>query len=323
MCRNITTLRGLEPAATPEEIEAAARQFVRKISGVQATSAATEQAFEEAVRKVTEASEALLAALRLVASPRRPCRRCVDGRSPPAEPTFLEPGRGGPPACDAGAVGGPCLVLDFDGTILDTEQSNYLAWAELWRDHGHDLDLAAWQRTIGAVESFDPEAELETRLGRPIEARHHERRRQHRDELHARLGPRPGVRRWLDDAAVLGLPVGIASSSPVEWVEGHLDDLGLRPCFVALVCRRDGLAVKPAPDPYLTACQELGADPGRSVAVEDSPHGVTSAVAAGLFTVAVPHELTRPLDFSVADVVVDSLADFSLAEALARAARRA
>ncbi len=41
MCRNITTLRGLEPAATPEEIEAAARQYVRKVSGVQSTSAAT------------------------------------------------------------------------------------------------------------------------------------------------------------------------------------------------------------------------------------------------------------------------------------------
>ena len=50
MCRNITTLRGLEPAATPEEIEAAARQYVRKVSGVQSTSAATEAAFERAVR---------------------------------------------------------------------------------------------------------------------------------------------------------------------------------------------------------------------------------------------------------------------------------
>ncbi len=219
-------------------------------------------------------------------------------------------------------MGGQCLVLDFDGTIFDTERSNYLAWAELWRAHGHELDLTAWQRTIGAVESFDPEVELETRLGRTIDVRHHERRRQHRDELHAQLGPRPGVRRWLDDARRLDVPVGIASSSPVNWVEGHLDDLGLRACFRTLVCRREGLAVKPAPDPYLTACEELGSDPGRSVAVEDSPHGVTSAVAAGLFTVAVPHELTRPLDFSAADVVVDSLADLPLADVLARAARR-
>ena len=63
MCRNITTLRGLEPEATPEEIEAAARQYVRKVSGVQSTSAKTEAAFEKAVRKVTAATEELLAAL--------------------------------------------------------------------------------------------------------------------------------------------------------------------------------------------------------------------------------------------------------------------
>ena len=63
MCRNITTLRGLEPAATPVEVEAAARQYVRKVSGVQATSPATADAFERAVEAVTAATTELLAAL--------------------------------------------------------------------------------------------------------------------------------------------------------------------------------------------------------------------------------------------------------------------
>jgi hypothetical protein len=63
MCRNITTLRGLEPAATPDEIEAAARQYVRKVSGVQTTSPQTEEAFERAVMQVTQATTALLATL--------------------------------------------------------------------------------------------------------------------------------------------------------------------------------------------------------------------------------------------------------------------
>ena len=63
MCRNITTLRGLEPEATDDEIEAAARQYVRKVSGVQSTSAATEAAFEKAVRKVTAATHELLSQL--------------------------------------------------------------------------------------------------------------------------------------------------------------------------------------------------------------------------------------------------------------------
>lgn len=60
MCRNITILRGLEPAATPDEIEAGARQYVRKISGIRQPSAATEEAFERAVAIITAATTDLL-----------------------------------------------------------------------------------------------------------------------------------------------------------------------------------------------------------------------------------------------------------------------
>src|SRR5262249_54441510 len=63
MCRNITTLRGLHPEATAEEIEAAARQYVRKVSGVQAASSRTEGPFERAVQKVAGATAELLADL--------------------------------------------------------------------------------------------------------------------------------------------------------------------------------------------------------------------------------------------------------------------
>jgi hypothetical protein len=60
MCRNITELRGLEPPATHEEIEAAARQYVRKVSGVRKPSAANQARFEQAVAEVAAATEALL-----------------------------------------------------------------------------------------------------------------------------------------------------------------------------------------------------------------------------------------------------------------------
>jgi len=63
MCRNITTLRGLEPPATVEEIEAGARQYVRKVSGVQKTSAATEEAFERAVAEIAAVTTRLLTEL--------------------------------------------------------------------------------------------------------------------------------------------------------------------------------------------------------------------------------------------------------------------
>lgn len=63
MCRNITTLRGLEPEATAEEIEAAVRQFVRKISGVQSPSARTDAPVERAVARMVDATTELLAEL--------------------------------------------------------------------------------------------------------------------------------------------------------------------------------------------------------------------------------------------------------------------
>jgi hypothetical protein len=63
MCRNITELRGLEPAATAEEIAAAARQYVRKVSGITRPSPANAEAFESAVAEVTATTTSLLAAL--------------------------------------------------------------------------------------------------------------------------------------------------------------------------------------------------------------------------------------------------------------------
>jgi len=78
------------------------------------------------------------------------------------------------------------------------------------------------------------------------------------------------------------------------------------------------VAAKPAPDLYLEACAGLGVDPREAVAVEDSPNGIAAAKAAGLRCVAVPNELTRQLDLDRADLVVDSLAEVTLAEALRR-----
>ncbi len=75
MCRNITILRGLQPPATPQEIESAARQYVRKVSGVQKTSAATEQAFEKAVSQISLATDQLLSTL--------PPRRVPPRHGPP------------------------------------------------------------------------------------------------------------------------------------------------------------------------------------------------------------------------------------------------
>ena len=216
-----------------------------------------------------------------------------------------------------------CLVLDFDGTILDTEEPLYRSWVELWDDHGQRLDRAEWQRNIGGDDLFDPWSGLEQRLGRPIDPALADRRRLRRDEIQAEEPLRDGVLEWLAGAEALGVPVGVASSSSHEWVDGHLRRLGIRHRLGTLVCRGEGVPAKPDPTSYRLACTSLGADPARSVAVEDSPNGVAAALAAGLYTVAVPHPLTRDLDLRRAHVVVDSLRALSVADAFQRAGTRA
>ena len=79
MCRNITELRGLEPPATPDEINAAARQYVRKVSGLATVPASAKDAFEAAVAEVTDSTARLLAQL----PPRR--------QPPPTVPPLRRP----------------------------------------------------------------------------------------------------------------------------------------------------------------------------------------------------------------------------------------
>jgi hypothetical protein len=79
MCRNITTLRGLEPPATSEEIEGAARQYVRKITGVTHPTPATEAAFERAVDRIAQVTGEVLREL----PPRR--------QPPPTVPPLRRP----------------------------------------------------------------------------------------------------------------------------------------------------------------------------------------------------------------------------------------
>lgn len=83
MCRNITTLRGLEPPATPQEVRAAAEQYVRKVSGVAKPSPATQDAYWAAVDAVEAATAALLAQL--------PARRVPPRTEPPLRRLAVQP----------------------------------------------------------------------------------------------------------------------------------------------------------------------------------------------------------------------------------------
>jgi HAD superfamily hydrolase (TIGR01509 family) len=208
------------------------------------------------------------------------------------------------------------LVFDFDGLILDTETPELRVWQQIFADHGCELTVEAWADCVGRPPgSFDPCQYLVELRGREIDretVRQAARSRSH--ELVSDEHVRPGVRRWLDDAATLGMRVGIASSSRRGWVEGHLERLGLMRHFEMLVCHEDVPTHKPDPAPYLLAAARLDVLPAEAIAIEDSVHGVEAAKAAGMWTVAVPNHVTRSLIGERADVTLGSLNQRSLGE---------
>jgi HAD superfamily hydrolase (TIGR01509 family) len=206
------------------------------------------------------------------------------------------------------------LVFDFDGIVADTEGPEFAAWRATWADYGHDLALEEWARCIGTVGGWDPLEELGRLVGEGFDPDEAQRRRRARHEpaIHALRTPLPGVLDLLVEARDQGLRTAIASSSDAAWVPPLLEQLDLVSHFEHLSLYDGTCPAKPAPDLYLRACAALGVAPSEAVAFEDSPNGVAAAKAAGLWCVAVPHEVTRTLDLSAADLLLDTLGGVQL-----------
>jgi HAD superfamily hydrolase (TIGR01509 family) len=218
------------------------------------------------------------------------------------------------------------VVFDFDGLVIDSESVIFDTAAAAFAHHGHVLTLDAWVTVVGTAGEDDEAgwARLCAAAGvdfalADYQAAYEAQDRSNRDDLPAL----PGVVELAQALVDAGVPIGIASSSSHAWLDRHITRLGLQDHFRVLIGRDlvDGVS-KPAPDVYLRACADLGADPTRSVALEDSTNGIAAARAAGMATVAVPGRVTRSLDFSAADRVVGSLLELTVPDLVALADRR-
>ncbi|HVD87172.1 MAG TPA: HAD family phosphatase, partial [Solirubrobacterales bacterium] len=98
-----------------------------------------------------------------------------------------------------------------------------------------------------------------------------------------------GARELLERLRERGTPIGLVSNSPRRFVDRSIELAGFQGHFDVIVSGHEVAAPKPAPDPYVEACRQLGVPPGPSVvALEDSPAGVTAARAAGLTVIGIP-----------------------------------
>lgn len=199
------------------------------------------------------------------------------------------------------------VVFDFDGVMLDSETPEFESHRRIYERCGATLTVDDWCDQIG-VWSGDWGQRWHQRLeglvaGAPTFADYEVEKRRIFAEL-LPLDPMAGIPELLDLLNGAGVPVGIASSSPARWVVPAANRLNIAARVQAIVTADDVSKRKPEPDLYLEAVQRLGATADRSVAIEDSAPGVAAAVAAGLWTVAIPHHLTAGHDLRRAHLQV-------------------
>ncbi|CAN5117353.1 HAD family phosphatase [soil metagenome] len=199
------------------------------------------------------------------------------------------------------------VVFDLDGVLVDTEELWGRAERRLVESFGVAWDPAVRPLLLGRGPE-DAARVLAEHVGKPDRADMVEARLldaaagEFRTGLEAKPGAHPLV------TALFGrLPLAVATNSRRALAELSLGSAGLADCFAVVVSADDVDDHKPAAGPYAAACRRLGVEPGRTVAIEDSPVGVASAKAAGLWVVGCPSLPGE--DMGAADTLVDGLGD--------------
>ncbi|KUN77126.1 HAD family hydrolase [Streptomyces griseoruber] len=202
------------------------------------------------------------------------------------------------------------VLLDMDGTLVDTEGFWWDVEVEIFAGLGHALDDSWRHVVVGGPMSrsagFLIEAtgaditltELSVLLNEGFE-----------DRITRALPLMPGAARLLAELAEHEIPTALVSASHRRIIDRVLTSLG--PQHFTLTVAGDEVArTKPYPDPYLFAAAGLGVDPARCAVVEDTATGVASAEAAGCHVVAVPS--VAPITAAVRRTVVPSLEQVDL-----------
>jgi len=210
------------------------------------------------------------------------------------------------------------LFFDFDGVLWDSETAGLESWRETYAEYGQQLSLDRYATRLGTLGGADLIGELQRLAGTPLDRETVELRRWERKmELVRRLKPRPGILDYIAEGRERGLCVALVSTDDTEWIMTGLNILGLRDAFDFIECAEGVRSLaKPSPALYLSALDRLQLSVDQAIAIEDSPNGIHAAKAAGLFCLGYANDVTRQLDLSEADVVVDSLDDLPLSQAL-------
>jgi HAD superfamily hydrolase (TIGR01509 family) len=181
------------------------------------------------------------------------------------------------------------MIFDFDGVLLESEYAGNRQIADYLTSIGHPTSAADSMANFMGLAGADFLGAIEKWIGRAIpEDFHTARAEEDRRALEEGLPAVAGAIRFIESLPP-SLPRAIASSSTTRWITSHLEHLGVREAFGDNIFsgREHVDRGKPAPDIYLHAARALDVDIGRTVILEDSPVGVTGAVASGAHVIGL------------------------------------
>jgi HAD superfamily hydrolase (TIGR01509 family) len=203
------------------------------------------------------------------------------------------------------------VFFDMDGTLVDTEPYWLESETELMARYGYAWTSDDQRHCLGGplprvgrymhelAHAEDPEFFVEELVSLVSSKFSHS------------LNFMPGARELLNEIKSLGVPMGLVSASPRVLVDATLSNIG-SDVFSVSISSNDVRNSKPDPESYLTAASQLNVDISKSLILEDSLTGISSARASGAWVLAIPHIVE--VEAGPRTRVVDSLVDLSLAK---------
>jgi HAD superfamily hydrolase (TIGR01509 family) len=200
------------------------------------------------------------------------------------------------------------VIFDLDGLMIDSEPLSMKAWGILLAKYDVELGLEDFKSTIG-LDSLASARLLKERLEltENVELLVERSEMMRLEIIEKEAVPVDGLEELLEQLRGKGLKLGMASNSPSDYVDAALAAIKVRHFFECVVSVDHVSKGKPAPDPYLAAAECLSVEPENCLAIEDSPSGMESALAAGMRCVVIPNADLEASDYTRANARYESL----------------
>jgi HAD superfamily hydrolase (TIGR01509 family) len=201
----------------------------------------------------------------------------------------------------------------MDGVLTDSEPAFYAAINDVLGRYGHHIGVEDYAPLIGSATPFTWASLIDRfSMNVDLDAIINEYEEPLMERLHHPRPALPCARDLIDELKSRGIAIALCTASYRRWVDAILPTAGLDGLFDVLSTADLVERTKPDPAPYRLAAEMLSVPPEDCIAIEDSRNGVTSALAAGCWTIQLRATETAAAPVEGVRLIIESLSAFPL-----------